>query len=128
MVTLNEDMKKTLSETPIWVLATTDSSGTPNAVPIFYTDITEDGRLMLVDNYMRKTVMNIGFNPKVSVSVWNQKTGYQFKGNASIETSGELFESGKKMVKDKTPKGVILVDVESVYSTSPGAVAGEQLL
>lgn len=124
---INDGMKKLLNETDIWVLATSDSSGMPNAVPIYYTKVLDDNRMMLVDNFMKKTIVNISANPKVSVSVWQEKTGYQFKGNARVETSGTNFDAGKEMVKDGNPKGVVIVDVESIYITSPGPDAGKKV-
>jgi hypothetical protein len=93
---INDGMKKLLNETDIWVLATADSSGMPNAVPIYYTKVLDDNRMMLVDNFMKKTIVNISANPKVSVSVWQEKTGYQFKGNARVEHQGRISMQEKK--------------------------------
>ena len=127
MGNINNEMKKLLSETDIWVLATSGIDGMPNAVPIFFTKVMDDNRLMLVDNFMKKTLSNIQANPKVSVSVWNNKTGFQFKGAARIETSGANFDAGKEMVKEGNPKGVVIVDIESIYITSPGPNAGNKV-
>ena len=130
MAKINDEMRTLLKETDIWVLATADSSGMPNAVPIVFASLIDDGRILLVDNFMKKTVDNIGVNPNVSVSVWKEKTGYQFKGKAKIETSGANFETGEKMVREKkpelNPKGVVIVDVDSIYITSPGPDAGKK--
>jgi uncharacterized protein len=127
MAKTNDEMKKLLNDTNIWVLATSEIGGMPNAVPIFYTSVLDDTRLMLVDNFMKKTLSNIQANPKVSVSIWNDKTGYQFKGIASIETSGVNFEAGKAMVQKRDPKGVVIVDIESIYTTAPGPEAGNKV-
>ncbi len=127
MTKINDEMKNLLNVADIWVLATTDKKNVPNAVPIYYTDVLDNDRLLLVDNYMKKTVENITDNSTVSVSVWNEKTGYQFKGTATIETDGPRLEAAKKKVRNREPKGVIVVDVDSVYSTSPGPQAGSRL-
>ena len=123
MAKINNEMKTLLEETDTWILATADRDAIPNAVPIRFVKLTNDERLLLVDNFMKKTVNNIGINPFVAVSVWKDKTGYQFKGKAKIETSGKNFEIGAKMVKAKipelSPKGVVMVDIDSVYITSP---------
>ena len=124
---MNAEMKSLLEATDIWVLATADGGGMPNAVPLYYTKVMDDGRLVLVDNFMKKTITNIKTNPNVSVSVWRERTGYQFKGKAHIETAGPLFEMGKSMVKDMIPKGVVVVDVDEIYSTSPGPEAGNRI-
>lgn len=124
---MSDEMTTLLDKTGIWVLATADASGTPNAVPIHYTSRLQDGRLLLVDNFMNKTLDNIRANPIVSVSVWDGSLGFQFKGRASIETGGEHMEAGQAMVKNRTPKGVVLVEVTDIYSTSPGPEAGSRL-
>jgi predicted pyridoxine 5'-phosphate oxidase superfamily flavin-nucleotide-binding protein len=132
MAVINDEMIKVLEETRIWVLATADSDGMPNAVPIRWTKILANDTLMLVDNFMKKSVDNIAVNPRVAISVWKDSTGYQFKGTASIETSGLNFENGKKMVLEGNPKlnpkGVVILRVDSIFSTSPGTGAGKKLV
>ena len=128
MSEINNEMKNLLNETAIWVLATADKKGLPNAVPIFFTKILDDGNLLLVDNFMNKTIDNIKENPQVSVSVWKDKEGYQFKGTAAVETDGANFEQGKELAKDRNPKGVVVVALTSVYTTAPGPDAGKKLL
>ncbi len=127
MAKMNDEMKTLLKETDIWVLATADSRGMPNAVPIYYTRVLDDNRLMLVDNFMKKTIVNINENPNVSVSVWKGKKGYQFKGDAKIEISGPNFDAAKALVRDGSPKGVVIVNIESIYTTSPGPEAGQKV-
>ena len=131
MAKINDEMRTLLKETDVWVLATADRNGVPNAVPILFAKLMGNDRLLLVDNFMKKTVDNIVVNPNVAVSVWKDKTGYQFKGKAKIETSGANFEAGEKMVKAKnpelTPKGIVLVDIDSIYITSPGPDAGKEV-
>jgi uncharacterized protein len=132
MAVINDEMIKVLEEARLWVLATADSDGMPNAVPIRWTKTLANDTLMLVDNFMKKSVENIAANPNVAISVWKDSTGYQFKGTASIETSGVNFENGKKMVLEGNPKlnpkGVVILRVDSIFSTSPGAEAGKKLV
>ena len=128
MPEITAEMKQLLDETAIWVLATSDRDALPNAVPIFFTLVLENGKLLLVDNFMNKTIDNIQQNPIVSVSVWKDKEGYQFKGIAELETIGTNFELGKELAKDRKPKGVVTVEILSVYSTAPGPNAGKKLL
>jgi len=63
----------------------------------------------------------------VSISVWKENTGYQFKGTSRVETSGANFDLGAEMVKKSTPKGVVIIDIESIYITSPGSEAGNKV-
>ena len=131
MAIMNDEMRTVLEETRLWILATADADGMPNAVPIRWTKILADDTLMLVDNFMKKSVDNIAANPNVAISVWKDSTGYQFKGTASVQTSGVNFENGKKMVLEGNPKlnpkGVVILRVDSIFSTSPGAEAGKKL-
>jgi predicted pyridoxine 5'-phosphate oxidase superfamily flavin-nucleotide-binding protein len=134
---IDDKMKELLEEIPIWVLATADESGTPNAVPIRYHKILSDTRLMLIDNYMKKTLLNLKANPRVTISVWRagdqsrKSIGYQFKGTAEVETRGVHFNEGRELVRKMNPKlipkGVILVNVDSVYITSPGPNSGNKI-
>jgi hypothetical protein len=128
MAHLTEEMTEMLNRV-MWVLATADESGVPNAVPIHFKAILADGRLMLVDNFMNKTVANIQANPRVSISVWESSSGYQFKGWASIEKSGANYDLAVEMVRDKpfNPKGVVVVEVDSIYLTTPGPQAGSKI-
>ncbi|HZK44357.1 MAG TPA: pyridoxamine 5'-phosphate oxidase family protein [Syntrophomonadaceae bacterium] len=131
MAILTDDVKKVLQDAVMWVLATADQNGIPNAVPINYVDILGDKQIMLVDILMKKTLANLEVNKNVAVSVWHEEDGYQIKGTASIETSGANFESGVAQVKkDKPfldPKGVVIVDITEIYLTTPGPDNGKKL-
>ena len=87
MALLNDDVKKVLQNAGMWVLATADPNGIPNAVPINFVQVLSDSQIMLVNNAMEKTIADIR-NPNVAVTVWHEHDGYQIKGKAAIETSG----------------------------------------
>jgi predicted pyridoxine 5'-phosphate oxidase superfamily flavin-nucleotide-binding protein len=136
MSKIGNEIKNLLEEVPIWVLATADKNGVPNAVPIRYTKVLGDDRLMLVDNYMKKTLLNLRENRNVAISVWKRNKsmgtiGYQFKGIGTIETRGAYFDEGKQLVKrvnpKLNPKGVVLVKVDSIYLLNPGPNAGSKI-
>ena len=132
MAKMTEEMRAVLEDVRLWILATADRDGTPNAVPIRWTKVLGDDKLMLVDNFMKKTIDNISVNPKVAISVWKETTGYQFKGTATIENSGPSFEEGKELLikasSNREPKGVVIVGINSIFSTSPGPEAGKRLV
>lgn len=131
MALLNDEVKKVLRSAGIWVLATADPDGVPNAVPIDFVDILSDSQIMLVNVAMNKTIANINNNPKVAVSVWHEHDGYQIKGTASIETSGTNFDAGFAQVKKEMdfldPKGVVIVDITDIFITTPGPDNGKKL-
>jgi hypothetical protein len=135
MAKFTEEMKGIIDQANVVALATATKVGEPNVVPIAYKKAFSDNELLLVDIFMRKTEANIKANSKVAVSAWHTASGvskgYQFKGNAKIETSGEAFDEGVRMVKAEEPeinlKGVVIIKVDSIYTVSPGSDAGKQV-
>jgi len=125
---ITDDMQKILMDAPIWVLATADPDGTPNAIPIRFHEMMDDRTFVFVDNFMKQTLRNIEGNPKVAVTAWVNLEGYQFKGTGHYLTSGPIFEAGHKKAKDVNAmlpgKGVLVVSVDEVYCQSPGPKAG----
>ncbi len=136
MAKITQEIKDVIEKTRGWAFATSTKEGVPNIVPIHFTKIISDNEIMFVDIFMKKTVENIKQNPNVALSVWDwdakPRKGYQFKGQARIETSGNLFEEGVKIVKaekpELDPKGVVIVKVNSIYITSPGPDAGKEVI
>ncbi|NLJ72437.1 MAG: hypothetical protein GX333_05445 [Syntrophomonadaceae bacterium] len=131
MAVLTDEVKKVLQNTDMWVLATADKDGIPNAVPINFVDILSDTQIMLVDNLMNKTRANLEVNQNVAITAWHEHEGYQIKGQAKVETSGTNFEAAVAMVKKEKPyidpKGVVIVDITAIYITTPGPDNGKQL-
>ena len=134
MAKITEEMKQVAGKAKGFAVATVDKDGTPNVVPIHYAKIISDDEIMLVDNFMKKTEENLKANPdKVAVSVcdFDARRGYQFKGKVRIETSGENFDEGVRIVKlekpDVNPKAAIIFKVDSIYITTPGPDAGRKV-
>lgn len=136
MIKFTEEMKEVAEKGKPFVIATASPDGEPNAVPITFAKIISDDEIILVDNFMRKTIQNIEANPKVSVSVWakmdtGKSVGYQFKGKARNEKTGELFNSAvdwtKSIASQLNPKGVVMVKVDSIYITTAGPSAGSKI-
>jgi len=136
MVKITEEMKGVINQAKVVALATATEAGEPNVVPIAYKKVLSENELLLMSIFMRKTEENIKMNPEVAVSAWytdssGSSKGYQLKGKARIETSGKIFDEGTKMVQDTEPelipKGAVIINVDSIYSISPGPDAGEQI-
>ena len=78
---LNENVKKLLKEN-MWDLATC-SAGVPNAVPVAFKDVTDDGKLVVGDVFLDTTLRNLAANDgRIAISVYDAKTlgGYQIRG------------------------------------------------
>jgi len=135
MAKITQEMKEVIDKTRGWAFATSTKDGVPNVVPIHFVKLISDDEILFADIFMKKTLENIKNNPNVALSVWDwdvkPRRGYQFKGEARIETSGKLFEEGVKIVKaekpELDPKDVIIVKVKSIYITSPGPDAGKEV-
>lgn len=136
MIKFTEEMKEVAEKGKPFVIATASPGGEPNAVPITFAKIVSEDEIILVDNFMRKTIQNIEANPIVSVSVWakmdtGKSIGYQFKGKAREERSGELFNNAvewtKSIASQLNPKGVVIVKVDSIYISTAGPTAGNKV-
>lgn len=121
---MNEKVKALL-EAQLWTLGTYDAE--PNAVPVAFKDVAEDGRLLVGDVFLDTTLKNIRRNGRIAVSVYEPATmeGYQIKGTAEYVTEGTIVDNFKKMVENLfkgavTAKGALIITPERVIVTTPG--------
>lgn len=121
---INETVKKLLKE-QMWYLAT--YSDEPNAVPVAFKDVTDDGKLVVGDVFLETTLNNIRRNGRIAVFASNGTTleGYQIKGTAEYVTEGPVVDTFKKLVEDMfkgaaTAKGALIITPEKVIVTTPG--------
>ncbi|ABR55391.1 pyridoxamine 5'-phosphate oxidase-related FMN-binding [Methanococcus vannielii SB] len=126
MVKLTEEMKSAL--TGLLFLATSSKDGIPNVAPMGANQFVGD-KLVISDNFMKKTLENVKENPVVAINLLNcREHPYQYKGKAEIVTSGEYFEKAKELNAVKIPginaKGALVITITSIYSIKPGAEAG----
>jgi uncharacterized protein len=117
-----------------WV-ATTSPDGVPNATPKGSVRVIDDEHLVFADLFSRKTRENLLKNPKVAVTVIDEKSfkGYQIKGAAELLTAGELFDQMAEELKKvpmKLPPAtyVVKITVDSVFDQSVGPEAGKPIV
>ncbi|MBE9502161.1 MAG: pyridoxamine 5'-phosphate oxidase family protein [Chloroflexi bacterium] len=133
MARITEEMKEVAGKTKGFALATATKDGDPHVIPVGFGKVLSDDEILLVAVFMKKTLENIKANPEVAVSLWDMGSfkGYEFKGKARIETSGNVFDDSVKMVKSMMPqlsaKGAVIVKVDSIFVTSPGPDAGKKV-
>ena len=135
MAKMTERMKELFEKVEAVVLGTSSSDGTPNAVPIGAKKIIDDETVLISDQFLNKTLANITSNPMVSVTYWEGSEGYQLKGTASVETSGQRYEETAQWIEELgnrvgfplKSKGVVILKIEEIYGVSPGPGAGRQL-
>jgi predicted pyridoxine 5'-phosphate oxidase superfamily flavin-nucleotide-binding protein len=132
MVKLTEEIKETLAATRHVWLATASKDSTPNVVVIGAFRLLDDESLLISDQFFLKTLKNLQENPKVAVSWWGDKGGYQIKGAATVQTSGPVFKDNVEWMKVKyprfTPKGVVVVKITEAFVLKAGPDAGKKLL
>jgi predicted pyridoxine 5'-phosphate oxidase superfamily flavin-nucleotide-binding protein len=117
------------------VFATASADGIPNVVPVGAKRIIDDETILISDQFFDKTLRNIKTNPKVALTYWEGREGYQLKGRVAVETSGRLFEdtarwveeSGKKKGFPLKSKGIVILKIEEIYNVAPGPDAGKKL-
>jgi predicted pyridoxine 5'-phosphate oxidase superfamily flavin-nucleotide-binding protein len=129
---LTGEIREIFENEPYHQLSTASFEGAPNVSNIGCKYIREDGAIVIVDNFMKKTKENVIANPRVAILIRKDKISYQIKGSCKYLTEGSEYDQARKWMKakgDKYPaKGAIIVFVESVYDSTTRASAGEKLL
>ncbi len=105
------------------VLATASKEGEPNCSYIGGKYLLDDETIIVLDNFMKKTLKNILENPKVAIAIIREKEAYQIRGKCEYLTEGPIYEEARKWMKakgDRYPaKGALLIKVTDIfYSTS----------
>lgn len=134
MPKLVDAVKEIFNKTAIYSVATASKNGLPNVVPIHFVKLYDDeDTVLLVDNFMNKTLKNLEENPRIAISVWDlgKKEAYQIKGEATIIKSGKPFDDAiawvQKTMPELNPKSAILLKVTNVYNCQPGPDLGKEL-
>lgn len=134
MPKLADNVKEVFNKTAIYSVATASKDGLPNVVPIHFVKLyDEEDTILLVDNFMNKTLKNLEENPLIAISVWDmdKKQAYQIKGEANIVRSGKPFDDAlawvQKAMPQLKPKSAILLKVTNIYNCQPGPDLGKEL-
>jgi uncharacterized protein len=133
MAKIPKEVQEFLEGKMAWV-ATATPDGVPNTTPKGTVKVLDDEHLIFADLFSKKTRENLLNNPKVAVTVVDEKKamGYQIKGSADLLSSGPLFEQMAEILKkapQKLPPAtyVVKITVDSVYDQSVGPEAGKQI-
>lgn len=103
-------------------LATISREGVVNVVPVSSIKVL-DGKILLVNYFMDKTLENILANPDVSLVAWTKMIGYQVKGSAQYKTSGDTFDMVvawiREMLPERTVHGVVIIEPTEIFDIAP---------
>ena len=135
MAQMTERMKELFDKVRPVVLSTASIDGIPNAVPVGAKKIIDDETILISDQFFNKTLANMKANPKVAVTYWEGREGYQLKGTVTIETTGQRFEETAQWIEEMSnkagfplkSKGAIILKIEEIYAIAPGPGAGKKL-
>ncbi len=132
MAKVTEEIKESLKGTKIAFLATASKDGTPNVVPIAALKFLDDETLLISDQYFGKTLKNLLENPKIALTWWGDKGGFQIKADIAIHTDGEIFRQNVEWVhsikETLNPKSAIVGKITAVYIVKSGPDAGKKIL
>ena len=124
---LNESVINLLKNS-MWDIATC-TNGEPNVVPVAFKDVTDDGKLVVGDVFLKTTLDNIKANDgKIAISAYDAQSleGYQIKGTAEYVMEGTIVDTFKAMVEKMfngaaTAKGALIIPPSKVIVTTPGS-------
>lgn len=132
MAKVTEEIKESLKATKISYLATATKDGVPNVVPIAAVKFLDDSTLLISDQYFGKTLNNLKENPKIALTWWGEKNGFQIKADITIHTDDDVFREDVQWVKSikdtLNPKSAIVAKITAVYAVKSGANAGKQIV
>jgi hypothetical protein len=136
MVDVPDEIRETFTQQRVIPLATCSADGAPNVAYVGMWWWENPETLVVVNNYMNKTLENLEENPRASLVTWVRddkgSRSYQIKCRTENHFSGPLFEKGRLKAtsgKLKLPgRSVIVCLVEEVYSSSSGKGAGDRLI
>ena len=132
MVKLTDEVKESLAGTKLVYLATSSQDRVPNVVPIAAFKIRDDGTVLISDQFFNKTLQNMKDNPKIALSWWGDKGGFQIKGTVTIHTNDETFRQDVAWMKESwpkfVPKSAVILTITDVYAVKPGPEPGKKIL
>jgi uncharacterized protein len=102
-VELSDDMQRVVLAQSLGFVATVRTDGTPNLSPKGTTTVFDAQHLMFADIASPQTVANLASNPNVEVNVVDPivRKGYRFKGTAVVYKTGEMFERGIEVLRER---------------------------
>ena len=135
MAVLPEEVQTLFNKVSDVVFSTATPDGQPNACIVGMKTIIDDETIYLSDQFFKKTLANVKANPKVAVAFWEGRDAYVIHGTARYVSEGPEFEEQKawvdaafeKMGMPIRAKGGCFISVESVYTSTPGPTAGDQI-
>lgn len=126
MVSIPKEVMNVLSASDsAKMLATVDTKGVPNVVPVWSIVAVDSETIAFAELFIKKTKENLEKSKQVAIAVYKgPMTGYQLKGTFNgFQTSGPIFENFAKKIMEAMKmqiKSVGIIKVDAVFQASPG--------
>lgn len=115
---INKKIKKLIEERVLG-FATSDKKGKPNVVAVAGLKVYDNNKVLITDNFFKKTRDNLLENNNVALVVWDieEKYGFQLKGKSKYLTNGKWKKIVDEMRENEgfAHKGAVLVKVDEIY-------------
>jgi len=126
-----DEVKEIFENEQVHQFATASSEGVPNVSNIGAKYLRGDETIVVVDNYMKKTLANVLSNSNVAILIRRERVSYQIKGKCRYVNEGAEYEEARKWMKEvseKYPaKGALIVTVKDIFYSNTGPKAGESI-
>ena len=100
------------------ILSTASEQGVPNAIYVTCVKLLDDRRIVVADNYFKKTRANVKRGGRGTILfMTKEKKSYQAKGSIEYLMEGPLYEDMRLWVEQKHPRiAAVVLNVEELYS------------
>jgi predicted pyridoxine 5'-phosphate oxidase superfamily flavin-nucleotide-binding protein len=110
---------KELIEGNALALANVNENGSPHCIAVGQVKVVSSNQVLIGNCFMKETIKNIQRNQKVALAVWSRNwekdcLGYEFEGIAQYFTDGRWYEMVKKVHKEFSVKGAILMTITKI--------------
>ncbi|MFA5397983.1 MAG: pyridoxamine 5'-phosphate oxidase family protein, partial [Methanogenium sp.] len=88
MVQLTDDLIEAFNAIRVIPFATAGIDGAPNVAPMAGKELVNRDTILVMDNFMQKTVANIRENPRAAIYLWGEgvKGCFQIHGDVTYVT------------------------------------------
>jgi len=117
MLKINTQIKKLIQNNPI--AFATIGDGKPNVIGVAYVKVVAPNKVLVTDNFMKKTKDNLDKNRNVCMAVWDKKwNGIKLVGRAQYFGAGKWkrFVGTMSENKNMPAKGAILITVSKIIN------------
>lgn len=112
---MENEIKKIIEENPV-ALATVDNEGKPYVIAVASVKVKDD-KIIVTNNYMKKTIENLKNSPNISLVVWNKDLeGYKIQRVAEYFSEGEFFDFVKSLEENRNEpcNGAIVIEINEI--------------